>query len=228
MGGSQGWKTVASPSRFFFAVIVLIAACWFGYVQINSLPKDHAHSKDELLSLSEQAVVDGSDAKDVDLAIPSTEDIVKKIAGSFIKQATEPKSVELSKSLDFHLADTTALLAKLDDAGQDQIALINSQLESKQAELLTIEEEVSSWLIDKDLVNSKLEKQIQERFLTVKTALEHVVSVSTVVERQQAVADAKALLSKLTSSKIKVLAQSGPGFTLDTPTLRKPSDPLEA
>ncbi len=90
-------------------------------------------SNDEILSVSENEV-DSSGTSKIDLAVLSEDDIVTKVGGAWIRQGGNTRSTELSKSLDFHLSDTVALLAKLDNANNDKVDHINNLLESKQAE----------------------------------------------------------------------------------------------
>jgi len=222
MNNQKGWLKHIPPGLLSFnylalMTVVLVAIAWLGYERLNT------QTKDKLSIVSENAI-DSVGTTKTDLAVLSEDDIVKKIGGGLIRQGGNTKSTDLSKSLDFHLADTAVLLTKLDNAKQDEVGHINNLLESKKAELLTIEEEVASWLSDHELSDSKLKNEISDRFLSVNKSLKSVISASTLDERQQAVASTKQLFSRLMPPKINVRSPSEPGFSLDTPTQRKLSD----
>ncbi|MFC1747590.1 RHS repeat-associated core domain-containing protein [Pseudomonadota bacterium] len=217
MNNRQGWLKIIFPVSFFLVVISLVAIGWSGYINLNH------QSKSKSLDVS-GSTTGSADTQKTDLARLSEDDVLKKVGGSLIRQDGNVKSTELSKLLDFHLADTTTLLEKLDNAEQDEVGHINNLLESKKAELLTIEEEVSNWLSDHNLGESDLKNKLSSRFLSINKSLESVISAPTVEERQQAIASTRDLLSKLMPSKVNVRGQSAPGFSLDRPAQRKPRD----
>ncbi len=222
MNNQKGWLKHIPPgllsfNYFALMTVVLVAIGWIGYEKFSS------QAKDEPLSVSWNAP-DSAGTKKIDLAVLSEDDIVKKVGGALIRQGENTKSTELSKTLDFHLADTTALLTKLDNAKHAEIGHINNLLESKQAELLTVEEEVSNWLSDHNMSDSELRTKISDRFLSVNKSLKNVISASTIDERHLAIIGTRDLLTNLMSSKINVRGRSEPGFSLDRPVQRKPSD----
>ncbi len=157
-------------------------------------------------------------------AIPDSEDVLQRVRGSYISDGKSTRASELSVSLNHHINDTQNLLNQLESAGDKKAALLTQLLESKQAEFVTLREEMQRLLEERGLKNSPFNQQISQRFDQVESVIAGVITAQSLEERQKKIDPAKRILLKLQPPRIGESGEPTPTFSLDKPTTLTPDD----
>ena len=130
-------------------------------------------------------------------AIPTSDEILRRVGGPYVGDGKELASQKLSASVRHSLNETYELLSQIEEADEQSVVDLIQQLKSKQSEFIALSAEADQWLQKHNLRDSVLAQQIEQRFTDVQTVVNAVVIASTPEEQKQEITKAKALFAKL-------------------------------